>query len=109
MDRNVEPRLPLELIEGLGDRLDRLIAAVERDPKRGHHADRVFVAAGHHFRRAHEETVFFHRYFAQLDVPVAGELVPADLYRTANEVWPVDGFAGGTAFLAPAPFHGHPA
>ena len=109
MDRNVEPRGRLELIERVGDRLDRLIAAVERDPQRGHHADGVLVAAGEHFLRRHEQTVFFHRDFAQLDVPVARELVPADLDRTANQVRPVGGLARGPAFLAPAPLHGHPA
>ncbi len=89
---------------------DRLVLAGERDAERRHDADGVLVdplestSSG-----VHDQPVALHRDLAMLDVPVAGELVPADLDRTGDQVRPVGRLAGGAPALAPLPQQRHPA
>ena len=46
MHRHVDAPLGLQRVQGVGDLLDRLVAAVERRAEDRHHADRVLVALG---------------------------------------------------------------
>ena len=62
-----------------------------------------------HFFGRHDQPVVFHRDLAMLDVPIAGELVPADLDRPGDQVRFVDRLAGGLAFRFPGPLHRHSA
>ena len=80
-------------VEGLADGLDRLVLAGEGHAEGGDDADGVLVHALDHFLRRHDQPVAFHRDLAQLDVPVAGELVPADLDRAGHQVGLVGGLA----------------
>ena len=47
-------------------------------------------------------------HLAQLDVEVAGELVPADLHRPSDQVGPLGRLSGRSRALAPLPFQGQP-
>jgi hypothetical protein len=80
---------------------------VKVTPKVGYDADRVLVTALEHFLGSHQQTFAFERNLAQLDVPIAGELVPADLHRAGNQIRLVDRLAGGFSLALPAPLHGH--
>jgi len=51
----------------------------------------------------------FHRYLAQFHIEVAGELFPAYLYGTRDEVRFVGWFSFFLPFFAPSPFHGQAA
>ena len=79
VDGDVEARLRLELVERLADLLDRLVGAVEGRAEDRDDADRVLVAELHRLLGAEVEPVALHRHEAHLDVPVVGELLPADL------------------------------
>ncbi len=68
---------------------DRLVGAGEGHAERGDDADRVLVADARDLVGRHAEPSGRERHLAQLDVEVAGELVPADLHRTADQVRPV--------------------
>ena len=48
-----------------------------------------------------------HRDFTHFNIPIAAELVPADLDRAAYQVGLVNGFAGGFPAGSPAPQGGH--
>lgn len=109
MDRHVEPGLGLELVKGVGDRLHRLVLAGEGDAEGGDHADGVLVDPLEHFRGVEDQPVALHGDLADLDVEIAGELVPADLHGAADHVELVGGFSGRLARLAPAPFEREPA
>ena len=69
----------LELVERRADLLDRLVGSVERRSEDRDDADRVLVAALHRLLGRQREAIALHRDEAHLDVPVVGELLPADL------------------------------
>ena len=73
------PRLLLEGVERRADLRDRLVGAVEGRAEDGDDADRVLVAELHGLVGREVEAVALHRHEARLDVPVVGELLPADL------------------------------
>ena len=95
MHGNVQARIGLQLVQRLTDLGHGFVLAGVGHAQGRHHADGVFVAPGQGFRRAHDEPILFHGDFAQFDIPVAGELVPADLHRAADQIGLVHGFAGG--------------
>ena len=110
MERHVEPLLALELVERRRDLLDRLVAAVERRAEDRHDADRVLVAQCDGLVGSEVEAVALHRHQARLDVPVAAELLPADLDVDAHDqVRSVGRLAGRAHPLAPAPLERQPA
>ena len=75
---------------------DRLVAAVERRSEDRDHADRVLVAVRDRLLGVEVVAVALHRHQPRLDVPVAAELLPADLDVDAgDEVRPVGRLAGG--------------
>jgi hypothetical protein len=83
--------------------MHRLELQRERDAQRYNYADGVFVAALQDFFRRQQQAVAFHRDFANLDIEVAAELVPADLHRPHDQVRRVGGFAlGALAFASPS-------
>ena len=83
--RDVEAGAGLEVVERVADLLDRLVGAVERGAEDGHDADRVLVAPGYGFVCGEVEAISFHRDEPHLDVPVVGELLPADLHVDAHD------------------------
>ena len=109
VNRDVQPGVLLQLVQGVRHRLHRLEGAGKRDPQRGHDADGVLVTALQDLLGGHQKAILLHGNLAQLDVPVAGELVPADLHRPGDHVRLVHGFSGGPHLLPPAPLHGHAA
>ena len=93
VDGDVEPGLGLQLVERHADLVDRLELQGEGDAKGHDHADGVFIAALEDFFRGEQQALAFHGDFADLDVEVAAELVPADLDRAHDEVRSIGGFA----------------
>ena len=103
MHRDVDARLPLELVERGTDLLDGLVRALERRAQDRDDADRVLVAERDSFLCREVKAVALHRHEPHLDVPVIGELLPADLdVDSHHEVRPVRRLAGGGAALLPA-------
>ena len=79
------------------------------EPRIGDHPDRVLVAELDRLRRREMEAVALHRDEAHLDVPVVGELLPADLdVDPHHDVRPVGGLAGGLAPVLPAALQRQP-
>ena len=73
------PCLGLQLVERGADVGDGLVAAVEGRPEHRDDADGVLVAALHRLFGVEVVALALHRREAGLDVPVAAELLPADL------------------------------
>ena len=108
--RHVEPRAGLQVVERVADLLHGLVRAVVGRADDRDHADRVLVAARHGLLGREVEPVALHRHEAHLDVPVAGELLPADLDVDAHdEVRRVRRLALGAPPLLPAPLQREPA
>ena len=107
MDRDVEPGLHLELVQRLGHARDVLVRAVERGAEDADDADRVLVAGGGDVLGVQRGLAGPDRDLLGLDLPVAAELVPADLDVGADDqVGPVGGSAGLLLPLLPAPLQG---
>ena len=101
VDVDVEAGAGLEVVERGGDVGHRLV-----DPRVGHaerrdDTDRVLVDLAEHRLRIEAQATGGHPDLAQLDVPVAGELVPHDLHRAAHQVGGVGRLALGPASVAP--------
>ena len=108
--RNVQTRRRLEGVEGGADLLHRLVRAVVGRAEHGDDADRVLVAQPDGLVGGHVVAVAVHRHGAQLDVPVVGELLPADLDVDAgHHVGPVGGLAGRLPPVLPAALERQPA
>ena len=73
------------VVERVADLLDRLVRAVEGRAEDRDDADRVLVAELHRLLGGEVEAVALHRHEAHLDVPVVGELLPADLDVDAHD------------------------
>ena len=99
---NVETGRGLEAVERFGDRLDRLVAAGEGHAEGRDHADGVLVAARQNLLGRHQHAAVLHGDLAVLDIPIAGELVPADLHGAGDQVRFVEGFALGASAGLPA-------
>jgi hypothetical protein len=81
-----------------------LIGPVEGGAEHRHDADRVLVAACDGLLGGKMEAIALHRDQAHLDVPVVGELLPADLDVDAHhEIRPVGWLAFSLAPFLPAP------
>ena len=103
MDRHVDPRSLLQVVERGADLLHRLVRAVEGRAEDRDDADRVLVAPLDRLLGGEVEAVAFHRDEAHLDVPVVRELLPADLdVDPHDEIRLVRGPAGRLAALLPA-------
>ena len=91
-------------VEPLAQLRDRLVRAVEGRAEDADDADRVLVAELHGLLGREVEAVALHRHEPHLDVPVVGELLPADLdVDPHHEVRLVRRLALGLApFLPPA-------
>ena len=111
VNRNVQPGFLLQFVKRIAAiGLDRLVAAVERDPKRGHHADGIFVAPRQHFRPGPSADGPSPSALRAVQCPNNGRIcasrpAPGRMTRFGLSA----GFPGGPAPLAPAPFHGHAA
>jgi len=66
--------------------VDRLELQGECDAEGNDDADGVFIATLEDFFGSEQEAVGFHGGFADFDVEVAAEFVPADLHRAHDEV-----------------------
>ena len=109
VQRDVDATLALEGVECRGDLLDRLVAAVERAAQHRDDADRVLVAQLHRLLAVEVPAIAVHRHQARLDVPVAAELLPADLdVDPGHEVRRVDRLPRRPPVSAPAPQQRHP-
>ncbi len=97
VDGDVEARFGLKLVEGETDLVDRLELQSEGDAESDNDADGVFIATLEHFSRPEQQAVAFHGDFANIDVEVAAELVPADLDRAHDEVGRVSWVCPGRA------------
>jgi hypothetical protein len=73
MDRDVESRLSMQLVESYADLVNWLVPQGECNAKRDDNADGVFAAAFQNFLRSEQETIAFHGNFADFDVEVARE------------------------------------
>src|SRR6266480_5296631 len=94
VDGNIEALLLLQLIEGVADLADRLVAAVEGTAQNRHNADSVFVAELYDFFCAKMIALPLHRHEARLDVPIATKFLPADLHIDAHhEIRTISGLA----------------
>ena len=109
MDRDIGAaagREPVQLGADLGD---RLVAPVHGGAQDRHHADRVLVALRGGLRAAQVQPVRLHRHQPRLHLPVAAELLPADLdVRAHDQVGPGSVGAGRAAAGPPAPQQRHP-
>ena len=106
MDGQVPPLLLLDLIQGLADGLYRLIGAGESEAQGGDHPDGVLVQVGQHGLWGDGQAARLHGHLPQLDVPVAGKLLPAHLHRAGDQVGPVGGFTHLLPCLLPPEVHG---
>src|SRR5438046_9591979 len=103
MNREAEPRPLIERGELGPERLDGLVGAVEGRAEDGDDADRVLVAELHRLLGGEVEAVSLHRDEPHLDVPVLGELLPADLdVDPHDEVRAISWLAGVCAAFPPA-------
>ena len=94
----------LQVVQRLADLLDRLVGAVEGRAQDRDDADRVLVAELDGLLGGEREAVALHRHQPHLDVPVVGELLPADLDVDAHhQVGLVGRLALGLAALLPEP------
>ena len=109
VDGDVQAGFGLELVEGEADGVDWFKLEGEGDAERDDDSDGVFVAAFEDFFGGEEQSVAFHGDFADFDVEVAAELVPADLDGAHDEIRRFDGLAGGALTLAPVPLEGEAA
>ena len=99
---DVEARARLQIVERGADLGDRLVRPVERRAEDRHDPDRVLVAELHRLLGREREAVALHRDEPHLDVPVVGELLPADLDVDAHDdVRLVRGLARRLAPLLP--------
>jgi hypothetical protein len=104
VQRNVQAALTLQPVERVGDLCERLVAAIERGAEDRDHPDRVLVAPGDRLLRAEVKALALHRDQPWFNVPVAAELLPADLDVGAHhEIRVIGRFAGVTHTPAPAP------
>ena len=110
MHRDVDSGPFLEVVERLADLLDGLVGAVEGRAEDRNDADRVLVAPRDCFLGREMEPVSFHRDEPHLDVPVVGELLPADLHVDPHdEVRAIRRLPGLAAALLPAALQRQPA
>ena len=107
---DVEARVGLQGVERVADLLDRLVRAVERRAEHRDDSDGVLVAELHRLVRGDVQAIALHRHQAHLDVPVVGELLPADLdVDSHDDVGRVDRLALCLAPMLPASLEGEPA
>ena len=110
MDRDVEPRRRLDLIELRGDLRDRLVGARVRDAHDRDDADRVLVDVLLELEPVEHRVLLADGDESHLDVPVVAELLPAHLDRRAHdEVRLLGRGALGAAPMLPEPLEGEPA
>lgn len=109
VDGDVPAVLGLDPVELGGDLGDGLVVAGVGDAEDGDDADGVLVDVLGELMGLQAGGVALDRDLAQFDVEVAGELLPADLDRTAHQVGAVGGQTLGAAALAPAPLEREPA
>jgi len=109
VDGDVETLALLEVVEGLDDVFDGFVDEGVGEAERGDDTDSVLVTALEDFVGGHHESRAFAGDLAHFDVEVAAELVPADLYRAADEIGTGNVFAFGAAKVAPACPHGEAA
>jgi hypothetical protein len=95
VEGDVEAPFGLQPVERGGDGGDVLEEAGEGLPERGHHHDRVLVAALQALLGLHQVAPGVHRDLADLHVEVARELLPADLHGAAHEVRPLGQLGAG--------------
>ena len=79
MQRHVEPRPLLQVVQGCGQLLHRLVVARVRDAEDREHPDRVFVDRSEHPLGREIRMLLGDRDVAGFDVPVRGELLPDHL------------------------------
>lgn len=99
----------LDPVEGGGDLGDRLVVAGVGDAEDRDDPDGVLVDVRGELMGEQAGGAGLQRHLAQFHVEVAGELLPADLHRSADQVGAVGRLALGAAAGAPAPFEGEPA
>ena len=107
VDGDVETGPSFQVVEGGGQGGDVFVAARVGDPKGGHHQDGVLVDLLEHLLWLHAEAAWCHADLADLDVPVASELVPDDLDRAADHVGLIGRLARLRTCLSPAPLGRH--
>ncbi len=107
VDRDVRAAAGGQLVERRGDVGDRLVAAVEGRAEDRDDADRVLVAMRDRLGRAEVQPVALDGHQPRLDVPVAAELLPADLHVGAHDqVRLAGGVVAGPG--RPPALQGHP-
>ena len=79
VDGNVEAGLLLEAVESGAQRENVFVVSGKGAAEHGDHSDGVLVAGLRGALRIGDHFVAFERNLARLHVPIAGELVPADL------------------------------
>src|ERR1700722_5378785 len=109
VDRNVESCLRVQLVESNTDLANRLELEGERHAESNNDADSVFVAALEDFVWSEQEAVTLHGNFANFDVEVAAELVPANLDWTHDQVRSFRRLSFGTPAFPPVPLEGEAA
>ncbi len=109
VDGDVEPRLGMQLVEGDADLVYRLELEGEGDAEGDDDADGVFVAALDDLFRGEQKRSPFHGDFADFDVEVAAEFVPADLDGPMMRFGASVGLPLARAALPPVPLEGQAA
>ncbi len=107
MDVNADAGLVFIIIQGLGNFRRQFISTRIGHSERGNHNDGVLINLFQHPVNIHLPFSGRHRDFTHFNIPIAAELVPADLDRAAYQVGLVNGFAGGFPAGSPAPQGGH--
>ncbi len=107
VDRHVEPRSLVQVVERAGELLDGLVDTVVRDAEDRHHADRVLVHRCQHPLSGQVGLLLRDGHVPGLDVPIVRELLPDHLHRGAeDDVGCVGRSAGRLPTLLPAALQG---
>ncbi len=109
VDGDVEAGVGLQLVESDADGVDRLELEGEGDAESDDDADGVFIATLEDLFWREQEAITFHGDFADFDVEITAELVPANLNRAHDKVGSAGTEAFGLAALAPIPLEGQSA
>src|SRR5215211_5160743 len=107
VDRHVQARAPLQIVEGIRELDNRFVRTVEGGTADGDNADGVLVAELGRLFAVEVETVPLHWHVTGLHLEVVAELLPADLDVYAHDhVRPICALAGRASPLLPAALEG---
>jgi|GEM_PF-5172332 len=109
MHIHIRPALGGQLVQCFADGFRELILPGVGHAKGGHYANGVFIYQVRNLFIGEAVLAGVHGSLSHFHIPVAAELVPANLHRAAHQVRFIGGFAFFPAAGTPAPQRGHAA